>query len=108
MNILRLAIDGSLCEEGITVTILRTMIESQGARGSRPQEDPLAEAPIACHELDREGRVIWVNEAECSLLGLDREQMVGRHIWDFVSPGEQEASSRAVMRKLAAEEPLLV
>src|SRR4051794_18838392 len=92
----------------ITVTILRTMIESQGARGGRPQEDPLAEAPVACHELDREGKVIWVNDAECRLLGLDREQIVGCHIWDFVSPGEQEASRRAVTRKLSAEEPLPV
>ena len=33
---------------------------------------------------------------------------MGRHIWDFVSPGEQEASRRAVTRKLSAEEPLPV
>jgi len=84
------------------------MIESQGAGGRQPHYDPLAEAPVACHELDREGIVIRVNDAECSLLGLGREQIVGRHIWDFVSPAEQEASRRAVMRKLAAEEPLLV
>src|SRR5258707_7697804 len=49
----------------------------------------------------------WSSDV-CSSDLLDREQMLGRHIWDFVSPGEQSASRRAVMRKLTAEEPLLV
>lgn len=84
------------------------MSESGVARLRRPQEDPLGEAPIACHELDSEGRVVWVNEAECRLLGLQRGQILGRPIWEFVAPREQRESQQAVVRKLAHEEPLSV
>jgi len=84
------------------------MVEGYGARAYRPQEDPLADAPIACHELDREGSVTWVNDAECRLLGLERSEILGRPIWEFVSPGERDASRRAVLRKLAGGDPLPV
>jgi two-component system cell cycle sensor histidine kinase/response regulator CckA len=84
------------------------MSESGVARLRRPQEDPLGEAPIACHELDMEGRVIWVNEAECRLLGLAPECILGRPIWEFVAPREQRDSQQAVFQKLASEEPLSV
>jgi two-component system, cell cycle sensor histidine kinase and response regulator CckA len=84
------------------------MVEGYRARASRPQEDPLAEAPIACHELDHDGNVVWVNEAECRLLGLERSEILGRPIWEFVSPGERETSRIAVFRKLAGGDPLPV
>jgi PAS domain S-box-containing protein len=84
------------------------MVESYRARILRPQEDPLADAPIACHELDRDGCVVWVNEAECRLLGLERVEILGQPIWKFVAPGEQEESRLAVLRKLAGGDPLPV
>src|SRR6185312_7976627 len=84
------------------------MPESYGVTRYRPQGNPLAEAPIACHELDREGRVIWVNDAECKLLGLEPEQIVGRYVWEFVSPGEQEISRSAVVSKLSGGQALPV
>jgi len=52
--------------------------------------------------------VIWVNDAECRLLGLDRDHILGRSIWELVLPEQREASRRAVSRKLSAEEPLPV
>src|SRR5881227_2174353 len=88
------------------LSLCNSMSESGVARLRRPQEDPLGEAPIACHELDSEGRVVWVNEAECRLLGLQREQVLGRPIWEFVAPHEQRESQQAVVRKLTHEEPL--
>src|SRR5882724_11521660 len=84
------------------------MVESQGVKENRPQEDPLAKAPIACHELDSAGKIVWVNDAECELLGFSRQDILGRSVWDFVAPGQQEESRRAVARKLAGEEPLPV
>jgi two-component system, cell cycle sensor histidine kinase and response regulator CckA len=84
------------------------MAESYGARPYRPEEDPLVDAPIPCHELDRDGRVVWVNKAECSLLGLKQEEILGRHISEFVAPDEQEASRVAVSRKLEGGDPLPV
>ena len=42
---------------------------------STPGESPrllFEDAPIAYHEIDREGRISRVNRAECAMLGYDR------------------------------------
>ena len=57
------------------------------------------DAPIACHEIDREGLVLRVNRAECDLLGFDPQEMLWRHIWDFMSPKERK-KSREWVRQL--------
>ena len=54
------------------------------------------DAPVACHEIDREGIVMRVNLADCELLGFPSDQMIGRHIWDFVSFEESEKSQELV------------
>ena len=59
--------------------------------------------PVGCHELDAEGRVIRVNQAELDLLGFERHEMIGRHVWDFVS--EPDVSQEAVLAKLAGTRP---
>src|SRR5579872_4494145 len=65
----------------------------------------LADAPIACHELDRSGRVIRVNEAECRLLGLPEEDILGRAVWEFVTPEEQAQVRESLMRTLSGAQP---
>ena len=66
-------------------------------------ENALRDAPIACHELDVEGNVVWINPAGCRLLGVTAEQILGRPIWEFVAPEERAASRLAVGRKLSAQ-----
>src|SRR6266545_3408504 len=66
----------------------------------------LAEAPIACHEIDLAGVIVFVNDAECRLLGLPPEEILGRPAWHFVAPEERERSREAVHRKLTGEQPL--
>jgi PAS domain S-box-containing protein len=66
--------------------------------------DFLRQAPIACHEIDLSGEVVFVNEAECELLGLSADGILGRPILEFVAPEEQEASRAAVRRKLSGEQ----
>lgn len=66
----------------------------------------LAESPIACHELDLEGRIVQVNEAGCRLLGLPRHEILGRVVWDFVVPEELEESRDSLIGKLAGQQPL--
>ncbi len=68
--------------------------------------DFLAHAPIACHEIDLSGVVVFVNETECRLLGLTCETIIGTSIWDFVAPEEQHVSREAVRRKMTGEQPL--
>ena len=64
------------------------------------------EAPVPYHELDREGVVQRVNQAECELLGRDRAQLAGHPIWDFVAPEEREACRLSIARKMAGEQRL--
>ncbi|MGO9096037.1 MAG: PAS domain S-box protein [Bryobacteraceae bacterium] len=61
------------------------------------------EAPVPYHEMDREGVIRRVNQAECKLLGCERAQMLGHPVWDFVAPEAREASRLAVARKMAGE-----
>lgn len=64
------------------------------------------EAPVAYHEIDHHGIVVKVNRAECELLGRDRDEILGRPVWDFVSAEQQAESRRNVERKLTGEQPL--
>jgi two-component system, sensor histidine kinase and response regulator len=49
------------------------------------------EAPIAYYEIDRNGIIQRVNQAQCELLGLDRAQIVGHPMWEFVPPELRES-----------------
>ena len=80
------------------------MIQTQLA--SDPYRQLYEEAPIAYHEVDREGNVRSVNAAECRLLGYTAEEMVGRPVWEFVAPEHRELSRTAVFRKLSQQQAL--
>ncbi len=62
------------------------------------------DAPVAYHELDREGHIIKVNLTEQRLLGYTAEEMEGRLAWDFIV---EEVSESAVAAKLSGTAPLL-
>jgi two-component system, cell cycle sensor histidine kinase and response regulator CckA len=64
------------------------------------------EAPLALHEIDREGVVRRVNQAECELLGIEAREILGRPVWEFTAPEEREISREAVRQKLNGERPL--
>jgi two-component system cell cycle sensor histidine kinase/response regulator CckA len=66
----------------------------------------LQDAPIPCHEIDANGEIVFVNRAECELLGLAPNQLQGRPIWEFVAPEERNSSREAVVRKMRGEQPL--
>jgi PAS domain S-box-containing protein len=65
------------------------------------------EAPVAYHEIDKDGILIKVNRAECELLGYDKQHVLGRPVWELVVPEQQEASRESVFAKLAGEQPLV-
>jgi len=66
------------------------------------------EAPVACHEIDKEGIVRRVNRAECALLGFEYSEIIGRPVWNFVAGDERIRSQEAVRKKLSGEQPLVV
>lgn len=61
------------------------------------------DAPIGYHELDLDGRITRVNRTELTVLGYTAEEMVDRHVWDFVE--EKEVSRKAVLDKLSGKIP---
>ena len=61
------------------------------------------DAPVAYHELDREGHIIKVNLTEQRLLGYTAEEMEGRLAWDFI---KETVSQEAVAAKLTGKAPL--
>ena len=65
------------------------------------------DAPVAYHEIDREGIVRRVNRAECALLGYSPSEMIGHHVWDFVIQEAQATSRDEVMRKLSGSKELV-
>jgi len=65
-------------------------------------------APVAYHELDRDGLIRRVNHAECALLGYEAEEMLGRPAWDFVAEADRQASREAVRGKISGKQPLTI
>jgi PAS domain S-box-containing protein len=63
--------------------------------------DLFENAPIAYHEIDREGIIRRVNHAECALLKYTGDDLVGRFAWDFVAPHAQNDSRVRVFEKLS-------
>ncbi|HEV2198834.1 MAG TPA: PAS domain S-box protein [Bryobacteraceae bacterium] len=61
------------------------------------------EAPVACHEIDREGFVLRVNQAECVLFGFEPSEMIGRRIQDFMPPEARERSAERMQKMLSGE-----
>jgi hypothetical protein len=68
--------------------------------------DLFENAPVAYHELDRDGVVRRVNAAECALLGYQAGEILGRPAWDVVAEADRAASRAAVRRKLSGVQPL--
>jgi len=66
------------------------------------------EAPVAYHEIDREGIVRRLNRAECDLLGFEPEEILGKHVWELVAPENREVSRESVRLKLSGKLPTVV
>ena len=71
-----------------------------------PDDTLFDDAPVAMHEIDRNGIILRVNRAECALLGFAPEELLDRHVSEFVALPERKASREAVRRKLCGEQPL--
>jgi len=70
--------------------------------------DLFEEAPVAYHEIDCEGVIREVNHTECSLLGYERHELIGRPIWEFVAAEARETARGAIAAKVARQMPLSV
>ncbi|HWB99458.1 MAG TPA: response regulator, partial [Bryobacteraceae bacterium] len=66
------------------------------------------DAPVAYQEIDSEGVIRRVNEAECRMLGYSAEELLGRPVWELVVPEQQQASRESVRRKISGEQSIEV
>jgi PAS domain S-box-containing protein len=64
------------------------------------------EAPVGYHEIDTEGRIVNINKTECELLGVVREEVLGRQVFDFVAPEFREQARAGFPEKIRGDHPL--
>ena len=65
--------------------------------------DLFDEAPVSYQIYDPQGRITHVNRRELELLGYTSEEMVGRHLWEFL---EEKDNARALVQaKLSGQMP---
>lgn len=57
-------------------------------------------APCGYHELDSSGRIVRINKTEARLLGYDKEEMLGKHIFDFVT---EKDAARKFLNEIKAQ-----
>jgi PAS domain S-box-containing protein len=66
------------------------------------------ESSVAIHEIDTDGIIRTVNQAECRLFGYQPEELIGHYVWEFVAADHREASRNGVARKISREQPVQV
>jgi two-component system, LuxR family, sensor kinase FixL len=84
----------------------RQILEQRLHESERHFRSWFEDAPIACHEVDRDGVVLCVNQAECELFGFRPEEMLGRPIWDFMAAEDREKTKAGLLERIASNQPL--
>ncbi len=85
------------------LAIERKQVEEIMIASEAKFRDLFDDAPVAYHELDREGRITRINRTEQRLLGYTGEELVGKPIWELTV---ENSSQEAVERELSGVEPL--
>ncbi len=91
------------------ITELKAQREVAGATQKKLEEaeqqfrSMFEEAPIPYHEIDAEGNVVRVNRAECELLGVEASDLIGKPIWNSISPDLQARSQDDIRRKISGD-----
>lgn len=68
----------------------RMEIEQALQKSMAEIRDLYENAPCGYHSLDRDGRIIRINDTELSWLGYPREEVLGRKFMDFLTPESKE------------------
>lgn len=64
------------------------------------------DAPVAYHEIDKKGIIRRVNRAECRLLGYSPAELIGKPVWELVTPAQREQSRKDVLAKIEEKHPI--
>jgi PAS domain S-box-containing protein len=66
------------------------------------------ESSIAIHEIDTEGVIRSVNQAECKLLGYAPHELIGHYVWEFLAPEQREMSRIGIAKKVVRQQEIKV
>lgn len=94
--------------DGNLLAVIRDISEHRHAeaviRTSREEfKDLFDNAPVGYHEVNPEGRIARINQAELEMLGYTAEELLGQFVWKISA--EPEVSKHAVFEKLAGRSP---
>jgi PAS domain S-box-containing protein len=84
----------------LAMSIERKRAEDALRENEAKFKDLFDHAPVAYHELDRDGRIVRVNLTELRLLGYTAEEMVGQPAWKFIL---EKISPEAIKEKLSGK-----
>ncbi len=102
--VLKFLVTGEACEPRIGVVAVDITEQQRAADLVASSEERyrmlFEEAPVAIHEIDREGLVTRINRAGRTLCGYDEEEIIGRPAWKFVAPQLHEESRAAIRAKI--------
>ena len=100
----------------LSLGLLAAAVDRRRAQQSQREAELLRESeerfrllyrrtPLPLHAVDREDRIVDVSDAWLSLLGFDRDEVVGRSVRSFMTPGsaEERAASAWPLRHEAGE-----
>jgi PAS domain S-box-containing protein len=108
--VLKFRVGGNTSPPSIGVEAIDISAQQRSAELVRQSEERyrllFEQAPMAMHEIDAEGIVCRTNRAECELLGMESDEILGRHASEFIGPEERDASRTAVAAKLAGVKAL--
>lgn len=80
--------------------------EEQRSETERRYRALFEEAPVAIHEIDADGIVCRINQAECGMLGRRPAEILGKPVWDLVVPADRTRSRLSVQRKIEGTQRL--
>ena len=93
---------------GAVVTFMNVTPLTRAQQALRESEErfrAMAEqAEVGIAMTERDGRTIYVNDRYCAILGLAREQIIGRAIQELTPPEEEDRSDALLERALSSGE----
>ena len=60
--------------------------------------------PLPLHAVDRDDRIVDASDAWLALLGFDRSQIIGRPVWEFMTPASAQERMKTTPRPLPGTE----
>jgi len=61
--------------------------------------------PHGIWELDRDGRIVFVNRAYANMLGIEPDELVGRYVWEATAVAEEAQRLREAYENVLLDEP---